>query len=98
MLFEILLSPDAMDDIDNGFEYYNSKSAGLGFEFTDTINIYLTKISQTPTASSIRYDNIRVKPVNTFPYTIHFVIDEVNSSVIVIRVFNTSQEPFWSKK
>ena len=40
MLFEILLSPDAIEDIDKGFEYYNSKSDGLGFELTDTINVY----------------------------------------------------------
>ncbi len=93
MLFEILLSPDAIQDIDNGFEYYNSKSDGLGFEFTDTINIYLTKISHVPTASAIRYDNVRVKPVSTFPYTIHFVIDEINYNISVIRVFNTWQEP-----
>lgn len=93
MPFEILLSQDAIQDIDNGFEYYNSKSDGLGFEFTDTINIYLTKISHVPTASAIRYDNVRVKPVSTFPYTIHFIIDEINYNISVIRVFNTWQEP-----
>ena len=43
MLFSILLSPDAMKDIDNVFEYYNSKSDGLGLEFTDIINFYLLK-------------------------------------------------------
>ena len=94
MLFEILLSPDAIYDMDYGFDYYNSKSAGLGFEFTDTINIYLTKISHVPTASAIRYDNVRVKPVSTFPYTIHFIIDEINYRISVLRVFNTWQEPF----
>ncbi|MDZ4809849.1 MAG: hypothetical protein SGI96_16530 [Bacteroidota bacterium] len=98
MPFIILLSPDAIADIDEGFEYYNSKSQGLGFEFTDTINAYLGKISKVPTASAIRYDNIRVKPVDTFPFTIHFTIDEANNSIIIIRVFNTWQEPFLDKK
>ena len=76
----------------------NSKSAGLGFEFTDTINIYLTKISHVPTASAIRYDIVRVKSVSTFPYTIHFTIDEIKNSINVLRIFNTWQEPFWGEK
>jgi hypothetical protein len=98
MLFEILLSPDAISDIDYGFEFYNSKSDGLGFEFASTIDIYLIKIREVPTASAIRYDNIRVKPVSTFPYTIHYSIDENVNRIIIMRIFNTWQETFWDKK
>lgn len=98
MQFQILLSPAAINDIADAFEYYDSKSAGLGFEFTDTINKYLIKISSFPTASSIRYDNVRVKPVKIFPYVIHFLVDEKTSSIIILRIFNTWKEPFWDKK
>ncbi len=90
----IVLSADAILDIDTAVEYYNSRSYGLGFEFTDTLDNYFKKISQLPTASAMRYDNIRVKPVDTFPYTIHFTIAEDNR-VIILRVFNTNQKPFW---
>ena len=90
----IVLSADAVLDIDSGVEYYNSRSYGLGFEFADTLDNYFKQISRLPTASAVRYDNIRVKPVDTFPYTIHFTISEDNS-VIILRVFNTNQQPFW---
>jgi hypothetical protein len=90
----IVLSADAILDIDTAVEYYNSRSYGLGFEFADTLDNYFKKISQLPTASAIRYDSIRVKPVDTFPYTIHFTIAE-NNSVVILRVFNTNQNPFW---
>jgi hypothetical protein len=83
---------NAIADIDQAFEYYNSRSYGLGFEFTDTLDAYFKKISRLPTASTIRYDNVRVKPIDTFPYTIHFTIEEDNS-IIILRVFNTYQEP-----
>jgi hypothetical protein len=43
---------------------------------------------------TISYDNIRVKPVDTFPYAIHFTIAEDNS-VVILRVFNTNQNPIW---
>ncbi len=92
MPYSIVLSPDAINDIDKAFEYYNGLSAGLGFEFTNTIDIYLKKIAQLPTASSIRYDNIRVKAIDTFPFTIHFTI-EGNATVLILRIFNTWQRP-----
>jgi len=66
----------------------------LGFEFADILDSYFKKISKLPTASAIRYDNIRVKPVDIFPYTIHFIIADDNR-VIILRVFNTNQKPFW---
>jgi hypothetical protein len=90
----IVLSADAIVDIDTAVEYYNSRSYGLGFEFADTLDRYFRKISQLPTSSAIRYDNIRVKPIDTFPYTIHFTI-AADNSVIILRVFNTDQKPFW---
>ncbi len=70
-VFQLVLAVDAMNDIDQAVRYYNSVSDGLGFEFANTIDQYLTKIQQVPTASSIRYDQVRVKPVDTFPFAIH---------------------------
>jgi hypothetical protein len=94
MTHPIVLSADAIVDIDTAVEYYNSRSDGLGFEFADTLGRYFRKIVQLPTASSVRFDNIRVKPIDTFPYTIHFTIADDNS-IIILRVFNTNKKPFW---
>jgi hypothetical protein len=94
MSFTIVLSPEAVEDIDYGLDYYNKVADGLGFEFTDTIDHYLQKISEWPTASAIRYDDIRVKPIDTFPYTIHFMIVNV-TTVYILRIFNTWQQPTW---
>jgi len=66
MPYHIVLSADAILDIDDAVEYYNKVSAGPGFEFTDTLDVFFNKISHLPTASAISYDNIRVKPIDTF--------------------------------
>ena len=94
MPYTVVLSSDAINDIDKAVEYYNSISEGLGFEFTDTLDVYLKKIAILPTASAIRYDAIRVKPIDTFPYTIHFIIADENT-VVILRIFNTYQKPIW---
>jgi hypothetical protein len=91
MSFRIVLSVDAINDIDRAFDYYNALSAGLGFEFTNTLDWYFNKIAALPTGSAIRYDDVRVKPIDTFPFTIHFIIANSNT-VIILRVFNTHQE------
>lgn len=94
MAYQLLLSPDAIADIDEAFEYYNGVSAGLGFEFTDTLDRYFKNITNFPTATAVRYDNVRVKPITTFPFTIHFTISDTNI-IIILRIFNTHQQPFW---
>jgi hypothetical protein len=88
---QLVLASDAMNDIDQAVRYYNSVSDGLGFEFANTIDQYFTKIQQVPTASTIRYDQVRVKPVDTFPFPIHYTFTV--SEIIILRVFNTHQKP-----
>jgi len=88
---QLVLTSDAINDIDQAVRYYNSLSDGLGFEFANTIDRYFTKIQQVPTASAIRYDHVRVKPVDTFPFAIHYTFTDLQ--IIILRVFNTHQKP-----
>ncbi len=94
MAYELVVSPDAIADIDKAVDYYNGISAGLGFEFTDTLDRYFKNITNLPTATSIRYDNVRVKPIDTFPLTIHFTVS-ASDLIIILHIFNTRQQPFW---
>lgn len=89
--YELVLSAEALNDLDQAVEYYNRLSDGLGLEFADTIDRYFKKINQLPSASAIRYDQVRVKPIDTFPFTIHYTLTD--SKIIILRVFNTYQNP-----
>lgn len=92
MAYQVSLSPDAVADIDKAVDYYNRISAGLGFEFTDTLDRYLKNIANLPTATSIRYDNVRVKPIDTFPFTIHYTISDSNL-IIILRILTHANNP-----
>ena len=92
---QLVLASDAINDIDQAVRYYNSLSDGLGFEFANTIDRYFIKIQLVPTASAIRYDKVRVKTVDTFPFAIHYTISI--SQIIILRVFNTHQKPILSR-
>ena len=93
MPYTILVTPTATEDIAVAIEYYNALAADLGYRFADLVAEYFDRIADLPTASAIRYKNVRCKPMKRFPYLIMFTIDEAAHSVNILRVFNTYQEP-----
>lgn len=95
MPYSISITPTAIDDIGIAVEYYNSLATDLGYRFADLISKYIDHIALTPTASAIRYKNVRCKPVRKFPFLITYTINEQHQSIIILRVFNTYLEPLW---
>lgn len=95
MAFVLTITPTALRDIAVAIEYYNEKAENLGYRFADLLDDYFVRIAAVPTASEVRYKNIRCKPMATFPYLIMYTMDQVSESVSIIRIFNTYQEPLW---
>jgi toxin ParE1/3/4 len=93
MPYTILVTPTATEDIAVAIEYYNALATDLGYRFADLVAEYFDHIAELPTASAVRYKNVRCKPMKRFPYLITFAIDEAYHSVNILRVFNTYQEP-----
>jgi hypothetical protein len=93
MPYSIFITPAASDDIAVAIEYYNALSSDLGYRFADFVANYFDRIAAVPTASAIRYKNVRCKPLKRFPYLITYTIDETTQSINILRVFNTYQEP-----
>lgn len=47
----------------------------------------------------VRYDDVRCLPMKTFPYMIHFIIDEDLHQVVILGVINTFKNPAeWKKR
>ena len=93
MPYTIFVTPTATEDIAAAIEYYNALSPDLGYRFADLVSNYFDRIAALPTASPVRYKNIRCKPVKRFPYLITFTIHEDTHSLNILRIFNTYQEP-----
>jgi len=93
MPYTIFVTPTATDDIAAAIEYYNALATDLGYRFADLVADYFERIAELPTASAVRYRNVRCKPMKRFPYFITFTIHDAAHSVHILRVFNTYQEP-----
>jgi plasmid stabilization system protein ParE len=93
MKYQLKVSATAYQKTDDAYEYYEEQSQGLGERFLKSLEDSYLKLSQTPQFyGCIQYDkNIRDIKIKTFPFVIIFQI--IEKSVLVLRVFNTNQNP-----
>ncbi|PJB02419.1 MAG: hypothetical protein CO127_00170 [Ignavibacteria bacterium CG_4_9_14_3_um_filter_36_18] len=92
MSFKIKIEPDAVEDIQQGIEWYNKQLAGLGKKFLNEIRTHINLLKHNP-YYQIRYDNVHCIPLKKFPFMIHFTINKTDNLVIIRAVFNTSRNP-----
>lgn len=92
MIFNIVIEPRALVDIQEAIDYYESKQNGLGEYFYQVIDEHLDTLSNNP-FFEIRYKDYRGLPTKKFPFIIFYFIDEKVKTVYVMSVFNTSLNP-----
>lgn len=91
MQYEIVLQPEALDDIEIGFEWYEEQRKGLGDSFLREINTCLNKLSNHPLQYSYANKWARKIKVNKFPFLIIF--EPTSDKVYVYSVLHTSRNP-----
>ncbi len=98
-MYKSIILPLAKEDIREAAKWYNKKSQGLGKRFTAEVREKVHFIRQNPTASNVRYDDVRTAVLNIFPYMVHYTVDEPNKTVIVSAVLHTSRDPeLWENR
>lgn len=98
MAFDIKIEPEAHQDIQEGIDWYNEQQPGLGRTFYEEVKDAFKRL-QTHPFFQIRYDKVRCLPLKSYPYMIHFTVDEQEKRVIVRAVFNMSRDPgIWKKR
>ena len=92
MAYSVVIEPVALQDIQQGIDYYDDQQIGLGEKFEAAVNKHLVSIEKNP-FFQVRYDNVHCLPVKKYPYMIHFTINEADKVVTVRAVFHTSLDP-----
>ena len=72
-------------------EFYESRVLGLGKRFKREIRNHLNVIQNQPKSAELKYRDIRVLTVKTFPFTIHYKIEK--EYIVIVAIFHTSQNP-----
>ena len=94
-VYKITTTNNARRDIYRAMDWEDARSDGLGRRFVDVLDRKFTRLSTTPYIGSVRYDDVRCTSTDVFPYLIHYIVDEPNRQVTVLRVLHTHQKPLW---
>lgn len=92
MKFEIVILPEAKQDLKLAAGWYNKQQKGLGKKFLSRVR-QSKKIIQSNPYFVKRQGNIHTLPLRQFPFMIHFLIDENKNTVTVLAILHASQNP-----
>jgi plasmid stabilization system protein ParE len=76
------VEPEAEAELNEAFQWYESRVAGLGGEFTRAVRAVFAMIDRNPEQFGRVQGEIRRAVVRRFPYAIYYVVDPEQISVI----------------
>ena len=89
---------DAVKDIQNTVEWYELQISGLGLRYKNQVKKHITSLRKNPYLFSIKYNAIRCRKIDKFPFLIHYKIDDEMKTITVFAVFHTSRSPeIWKR-
>ena len=93
----LFLRAAAKADLREAFEWYETRSTGLGFEFLRAARAALALIERNPAQFAVVLDDIRRGHLLRFPYALYYFIDD--ERVVVIACAHGRQHPRrWSSR
>ncbi|MEY4012049.1 MAG: hypothetical protein RIT22_1173 [Bacteroidota bacterium] len=99
MGWELKIDVDAFKDIQEAVEWYELQLKGLGQRYKIQTIKSINSLKKNPFVFSVKYNNIRCRKIEKFPFLIHYVIDENIKTITVFAVFHTSRSPeIWKKR
>lgn len=91
MAAELIVAPEAEQDLAEAYAWYEEQRIGLGEEFLSCVDACIEAFRRMPEMHAVVYENYRRALVRRFPYTVFY--EYVEGTVTVYCVFHTSQDP-----
>jgi hypothetical protein len=90
MSYSIVIIDEAKIDFKESFFWYKNISPKLAQRYHQSFKQSLRIIKKHPFHSQIRYDEVRIIMLNTFPCLIHYTVEK---NVIVIKaIYHSSRD------
>lgn len=97
MSLQVILSDDALDELQDTFDWYEHQRPGLGTRFMEAVQNRLDILELHPKRFPIVYLDVREADVIGFPYCLYYTI--ASTSIGVLAVFHTSRDPnVWKRR
>ncbi len=91
MAAELIIAPEAEQDIGEAYCWYEDRRAGLGEEFLSCVDACIQQICRMPELHVKAHEDYRRALVRRFPYAVFY--EYAGGTVTVYCVFHTSRDP-----
>ena len=91
MIRDIILLPEAIEDVTGAYDWYESQSSGLGKEFLRNVDACLSLAKRKPEINRLIYKTFRRALVRHFPFAIFYEIQ--GDDLVIYSVFHCAQDP-----
>ncbi|MBU0676400.1 MAG: type II toxin-antitoxin system RelE/ParE family toxin [Proteobacteria bacterium] len=90
MAAKLIIAPEAQQDVDEAYCWYEDRRPGLGEEFLSCLDACIQGICRTPDLYPVDHEEFRRALVRRFPT---FFYECTFEQVTVYSIFHTSQNP-----
>jgi plasmid stabilization system protein ParE len=91
MAVELVLAPEAEQDIQEAYGWYEKCRVGLGEEFLSCVDACVQHIRRSPELHAKIHEDYRRAMVRRFPYVVFY--EYLENAVTIYGVFHTSRDP-----
>lgn len=88
---ELIVAPEAVQDLAEAYAWYEDRRPGLGEEFLSSLDACIEAIRRTPKMHALVHKKYRRALVRRFPYAVFYEYGD--EQVTVYSVFHTSRDP-----
>jgi plasmid stabilization system protein ParE len=93
MPYKLIYFDEARLDVREAKAWYKKQKEGLEKRFAQAIKSAIKHLAKMPTANAVRYKNIRIAHPKTFPYAIHYYIDDAASCIAIVAIAHSARHP-----
>jgi plasmid stabilization system protein ParE len=91
MAAELVVAPEAEQDVAEAYAWYEGQRIGLGEDFLSRVEACIEAICRMPKLHAVVHENYRRALVRRFPYAVFYEYEE--DTVTVYCIFHTSRDP-----
>jgi plasmid stabilization system protein ParE len=91
MAAELIVAPEAEQDVAEAYAWYEDQRTGLGEDFLGCVEASIEAILRTPEMYSVIHKSYRRALVRRFPYAVFYEFE--TDVVTVYCVFHSSRDP-----
>ena len=93
--FTLRFHPAVHQDIQKAIDFYREQTLNeaLSSRFLETLEAAFNKLISNALHYQVRYDDIRLLPLPTFPFCIHYRVNLAENLATVEGIFHDHQNP-----